>query len=74
MAATHVDIAENLKDAGCTQDDIDKFITYGKEKRRTEQMRLLEIHRRRLLENVHTYQRCIDRLDYLVYNMEKENP
>ena len=36
-------------------------------------MRLLRIHRQGLLDEVHTGEKRIDCLDYLVYQMEKEN-
>ena len=37
-----------------------------------QQLRLLFIHRKHLLENLHQYERRIDCLDYLIYQMEKK--
>ena len=39
---------------------------------RQNQLKLLEQHRKRLLEKVHTNEKRIDCLDYLVFQMNKE--
>lgn len=62
----------NLKDAGCDETTIKKFLRLQKEGRRQEQYRLLSLHRVSLLEQLHVSQRKIDCLDYLIYTMKKE--
>lgn len=62
----------NLKDAGCDEATIQKYIKLQKEGRQEEQYRLLSAHRTSLLNQVHVGQHMIDCLDYLVYIMKKE--
>lgn len=66
-------ILRNLKDAGCGDDVIKKFFQFQKEGRTKEQVKLLSMHRADLLDRVHAGQKMIDRLDYLVYELKKEN-
>ncbi len=63
-------IIQNLKDAGCEKSTIDAFMTSTGDKAR---LQLLERHRKQLLDNVHKYQKRIDCLDFLIYQMEKNN-
>lgn len=63
----------NLRDAGCGDDVIEKFFQLRKEGRTKEQAKLLSIHRAALLDRVHAEQKMIDCLDYLVYELKKEN-
>lgn len=65
-------IIQNLKDAGCDQDTITAFVNDIKEEKISEGLKLLSIHRRRLLDCLHKEQKRIDCLDYLVYRMEKQ--
>lgn len=66
-------ILRNLKDAGCGDDVIENFLGLWKAGRTKEQMKLLSIHRAALLDRVHAGQKMIDCLDYLVYELKKEN-
>lgn len=63
----------NLKDAGCGQELIGDFMKYGEERDVNAQLRLLERHRRKLLERVHAEEKKIDCLDYLVYQLSRKN-
>ena len=65
-------LLRNLKDAGCDEAMIQKYLQLQKEGRRQEQFRLLALHRASLLDRVHVSQSMIDCLDYLVYSMKKE--
>lgn len=67
------DVLQNLKDAGCDMQTIEAFIRLGEEECRRGQIRLLEGHRRELLEAVHREQKRIDCVDYLLHQMKKEN-
>ena len=62
-------LIRNLKDAGCKEADIQRFLQLGKEGKQREQLRLLTMHRATLLDQLHVSQRQIDCLDYLVYQM-----
>lgn len=66
-------LLRNLKDAGCDEDTIKKYVRLEKEGRRQEQYRLLSRQRALLLEQVHSEQHKIDCLDYLVYTMKNKN-
>lgn len=65
-------LLRNLKDAGCDEAMIQKYLELQKEGKRQEQFRLLALHRASLLDRVHVSQNMIDCLDYLVYSMKKE--
>ena len=62
-------LIRNLKDAGCQEEEIQRFLQLGQEGKRREQLRLLSMHRAALLDQLHVSQRQIDCLDYLVYQM-----
>ncbi len=65
-------LLRNLKDAGCDETTIDRYFRLRKEGRVKEQYRLLSMQRALLLDRVHVSQRMVDCLDYLVYEMKKE--
>ncbi len=65
-------IRRNLKDAGCGDDMIDRFLELDEANRRTQQRRLLSCYRRCLLAALHEQQYKIDCLDHLIYEMENE--
>ena len=49
-----------------------EFMKLGIAGNRQNQLKLLEQHRKRLLEKVHMNEKRIDCLDYLVFQMNKE--
>lgn len=65
-------LIQNLKDAGCDQAAIQIFLTdlYSGEPSRG--IRLLERHRRSLLDVLHQQQKRIDCLDYLLFMLRKQ--
>lgn len=65
-------LLRNLKDAGCDEAMIQKYLQLQKEGKRQEQFRLLSLHRASLLDRVHVSQNMIDCLDYLVYTMKRK--
>ncbi|MCD8237888.1 MAG: hypothetical protein LUC92_00920 [Clostridiales bacterium] len=65
------DIIQNLKDAGCGDETISKFMENINKGYTEEGTDLLNRHRRNLLNKLHKSQRQIDCLDYLVYTMKK---
>ena len=66
-------VIQNLEDAGCDMEMVAEFMKLGIAGNRQNQLKLLEQHRKRLLEKVHTNERRIDCLDYLVFQMNKED-
>lgn len=64
-------IMQNLEDAGCNAEMIECFMKKFRAHNRTDSLKLLEMQRRKLLDNLHREQRCIDCLDYLVHDIEK---
>ena len=66
-------IVQNLIDAGCEEDFIAEFMEALRKENISEDLKLLQAHRRSLLDNLHKEQKRIDCLDYLVYTMTKEN-
>ena len=64
-------IEQNLRDAGCDEKCICRFMEDMEEKREKEGLKLLQNHRRKLLDALHREQKHIDCLDYLVYTIEK---
>lgn len=65
-------IIQNLKDAGCNKEVVEEFVKLAEAGERQKQLKLLEKHRRVLLDHVHSKEKQIDCLDYLVFQMRKE--
>ena len=65
-------VVQNLKDAGCTDEMVEKFMVLQDSEEEEQQLRLLSGHRKQLLEKLHRDERRIDCLDYLIYQMEKK--
>lgn len=66
-------LRENLKDAGCDLDMICRCEGLAQGEKKGELMRVLSQHRRALLDTVHENEKRIDCLDYLIYQMEKQD-
>lgn len=66
-------LRENLRDAGFDSDMICRceVLAYGEKK--SELLRVLSLHRRALLDTVHENEKRIDCLDYLIYQIEKQD-
>ena len=65
-------VIQNQKDAGCDLETMERFLALEQTGQTREQLKLLSVHRKRLLDKVHEEERRIDCLDYLVYQMKKE--
>ena len=65
------DIIQNLRDAGCTLEDITGFMRCMETGEAKKGMKLLDRQRRELLNGIHDRQRKLDCLDYLIYQMQK---
>ena len=66
-------VVQNLKDSGCTDEMVEKFIALHDSKDVKQQLKLLSGYRKHLLENLHQDERRIDCLDYLIYQLEKKD-
>ena len=65
-------ILQNLQDAGCDDEMIRQFMACREKGNCAEQIRLLSLQRKKLLDGVHQGERRIECLDYLVYQIGKE--
>ena len=63
-------LLRNLKDAGCSEADIERYFKLRAEGRELEQSRFLAAHRVKLLAQIHESQEKLDCLDYLIYSMK----
>ena len=70
---TQAILRENLKDAGCGPDMICRCEVLAQSEKKAELMRALSLHRQTLLDAVHENERQIDCLDYLIYQIEKQD-
>ena len=63
-------IVQNLKDAGCPASTIENIMeqTGGS----PNQKRILNAHRKSLLDTIHEHQKKLDCLDYLLFQLDKE--
>lgn len=62
-------IIQNLKDAGCDTETIANFMSGLQKGDEKSSLKCLDTHRKKLLDSLHREQKCIDCLDYLVYQM-----
>ena len=65
-------IIQNLKDAGCNKSQIEEFMSYAGKHERNNVLKLLRQQRDLLLNGLHEKQRMIECLDYMVYQIQKE--
>ena len=66
-------VIENLKDAGCNKTTIENFIVCFENNRKEEQLEILEKQRTDLLNRVHKDEKRVSCLDYLAYQIKREN-
>lgn len=66
------EIIRNLKDAGCDAETIENYMKCCDCGEVQKKEKLLEKHRKSLLEDLHQCQKEIDCLDYLIYREKKE--
>lgn len=66
------DVIQNLKDAGCSEDTISEFVEDMRQGRMEAGKYLLDAYRNTLLDELHKAQKHIDCLDYLVWQMGKQ--
>lgn len=66
-------IVNNMKDFGCDELTIHKFLECFDACDKNGQKKILESCRQKLLDSIHQSQKKIDILDYMVYQLEKCN-
>lgn len=64
-------LLQNLKDAGCNSNRIEKIIELYRQGKKEEICRILEKHRENILSNIHKNEKQIDCIDYFIYQMKK---
>ena len=64
-------LLRNLKDAGCSERDMEYYFKLRAEGKEQELFCFLSAHRLKLLDQVHESQEKLDCLDYLIYSMKK---
>lgn len=62
-------VVKNLEDAGCDTKKVQEFLALEEKQDEKEQLKLLALHRKKLLDTVHKEEKRIDYLDYLVYKL-----
>ena len=63
------EIRENLKDAGCSRDETESILTCIRSGDIKAAEKIIAASRKNQLQKLHESQRCIDRLDYLCFQM-----
>lgn len=63
---------QNLVDAGCEQEIVQRCMELAQQKKTGEMKQILARYRQTLLNALHANEKRIDCLDYLVYHMEKQ--
>ena len=66
-------IMQNLKDAACSADFIEKFFKLKANGNTKSLVQLLYKHKAELLNNLHGFQKKIDCLDYLIFEINNSN-
>lgn len=66
-------LIQNLQDAGCNQNLIDKFLNLLEQKQFDQIYILLRKYRNTLLDNIHKRQKEIDILDYLIVDLKRRD-
>lgn len=62
-----------LYDSGLSIDDIRRFFVFYRKGESAEQINLLSLCRHDLLDEIHKKQRSLDSLDYIIYEIKKNN-
>lgn len=65
---TMAELVQNLRDAGCCEELIRRYLEAGDQDRKA----LLARHRAELMDDVHRCQKKVDCLDYLIYQRQKQ--
>lgn len=70
MTESQTTIEQNLIDAGCDKQFIERFMNLP-QAQKSEMLKMLAVHRQELLDGIHADERKIYCLDYLVNKLNK---
>lgn len=70
MHLQSIAVRQNLIDAGCNEKTIERFLDCATKE---EQLRVLNVQRKQILEDYHNDAKRLDCLDYLVNQLKKED-
>ena len=62
-------VIQNLKDAGCGQDTVERCVACMEQGKKDALLKHLAAHRKKLLHKIHEEEKQIACLDYLVYQI-----
>lgn len=62
---------QNMRDAGCSEEAINSFLQYFQISDTKGELTVLSRHRQYLMDELHGRQKEIDCLDYLIYQIQK---
>lgn len=65
-------IIENMRDAGCSEESIKEFLKQRASNNAVGQKRLLATERKKLLDDIHTFHKRLECLDYLIHKVDKQ--
>mgnify|MGYP006957414416 FL=1 len=71
MSERLLSIEQNLIDAGCSKEFIERFMLLTESQRTADILKMLDEHRKNLLDGIHADERKIYCLDYLVNKIKK---
>lgn len=64
-------LMQNLKDSGCSENFIKEFVILKKQGNNNRLIQVLYKHKAKLLANQHDFQKKIDCLDYLIFQINQ---
>lgn len=67
------EIMQCLCDAGCCEDTSCRFLEYESDSRTDDQIRLLARQRREIMERLHSDQKKVDCIDYLILKLRQRS-
>ncbi|MCM1225955.1 MAG: hypothetical protein NC320_00840 [Clostridium sp.] len=73
MVFTEKQLEECLTDAGCSKKEKAEILQCYSEHNIQQTIRLLRMHRKVALDTIHTGEKQLGCLDYLVFQLEKES-
>ncbi len=71
---TDHDLICGLREAGCDQEAVQRICHLYEEGGRADAISQMKIKRCQLIEQMHTSQKRVDRMDYLIHQLQKEEP
>lgn len=73
MALSETEIRENLEDAGCSSEDVQRIMKSYRSGKKKLVATLISDCRQKELVRLHESQNCLDRLDYLSYRLDRDD-